>query len=551
MKTIYAILSLLLSAAFCFADTTFVQAGDVSGIWNRDGSPYLISYVRVNEGDALIIEPGVTVLLPGYGSIEVRGALYASGTAEDSIRFIRVDRETWISIYSSRANSIMEFDYCYFNGSGGDQAGAISAYMRFFVKHCTFENCTYGITFESTNGVIEECLFKRNFMAIKGGNWGVVISKCIFDRVGVPDNRRHRRFLGVWLSSNDTTMVVRNCLFIDSQLADWGNGLILQNIFLNDSTGWINSPWGQSPDIHYTRNNCFIGNNPQPFTHIQEPAHDTIPADLGVLSMVNLNGDSTDRYGNLYLDPRLIADDGVGGYRLDPYSPCIDAGDPNLPLDPDSTIADIGPFFFPQPNIAIDTLLIRFEPIPIGARAQAPFSIRNQGLEPLWVFIEEERLQPPFRLSAGGDTLHFRPGESQDFTIEFQPRAAGAFLDSVLIRSDDRHDSLIVLYVVAEATNGVSDLHLAPSTFHLSPAYPNPFNSSTTITFSLPLSSLSSSLRVYDLTGRLVADLTPKGRLAAGEHRVVWNAAGLASGVYLVRLEAGGSSFVRKTVLMR
>ncbi len=103
-----------------------------------------------------------------------------------------------------------------------------------------------------------------------------------------------------------------------------------------------------------------------------------------------------------------------------------------------------------------------------------------------------------------------------------------------------------------------SDFH--PSTFHLSPVYPNPFNSSTTISFSLPSTGLppgsrgglwGGSLRVYDLTGRLVADLTPKGRLAAGEHRVVWDAKDLTSGVYLVRLKGEEWTSSRKVVLLR
>lgn len=52
-------------------------------------------------------------------------------------------------------------------------------------------------------------------------------------------------------------------------------------------------------------------------------------------------------YGNLDANPLLV--DGPGGdYTLAPGSPAIDAGDPLLPIDPDATIADIGPFYFDQ-----------------------------------------------------------------------------------------------------------------------------------------------------------------------------------------------------------
>ncbi len=99
--------------------------------------------------------------------------------------------------------------------------------------------------------------------------------------------------------------------------------------------------------------------------------------------------------------------------------------------------------------------------------------------------------------------------------------------------------------------DAVSDSTLTPYTFHLSPIYPNPFNSSTAISFSLPSSSTSSSLRVYDLSGRLIADLTPNGRLAAGEHRVVWNAGSLPDGIYFAILKQASATTTRKMVLMK
>ncbi len=56
--------------------------------------------------------------------------------------------------------------------------------------------------------------------------------------------------------------------------------------------------------------------------------------------------------GNIDADPRFIAPD-VGNYRLQATSPCVDAGSPSGPLDPDSTTADMGPFYVhhvPQKN---------------------------------------------------------------------------------------------------------------------------------------------------------------------------------------------------------
>jgi hypothetical protein len=88
-----------------------------------------------------------------------------------------------------------------------------------------------------------------------------------------------------------------------------------------------------------------------------------------------------------------------------------------------------------------------------------------------------------------------------------------------------------------------------PTTFSLQQNHPNPFNPSTTIRFSLPRHS-HVKLRVYDVSGRLVTTLVDRGMMA-GVHSVVWNASGLATGVYLYRIQAGGFVQTRKLVLLK
>jgi hypothetical protein len=55
---------------------------------------------------------------------------------------------------------------------------------------------------------------------------------------------------------------------------------------------------------------------------------------------------------NIFLDPMFVAPYS-GDYNLMAGSPCIDAGDPNSPLDPDGTLADIGALYFDQGTSAI------------------------------------------------------------------------------------------------------------------------------------------------------------------------------------------------------
>jgi uncharacterized protein (DUF362 family) len=91
-----------------------------------------------------------------------------------------------------------------------------------------------------------------------------------------------------------------------------------------------------------------------------------------------------------------------------------------------------------------------------------------------------------------------------------------------------------------------------PADFKLCANYPNPFNPSTMIVFYLPRNE-HVMLKVYDVTGREIETLVD-GEVPAGEHRLQWNATGLASGVYLCRLQVvdpvGGTRKFAETIKM-
>jgi hypothetical protein len=88
-----------------------------------------------------------------------------------------------------------------------------------------------------------------------------------------------------------------------------------------------------------------------------------------------------------------------------------------------------------------------------------------------------------------------------------------------------------------------------PQTFNLYQNRPNPFNPATTITFSLPFSGMV-RLSVYNMLGQEVTRLVDS-YLPAGVHNVVFNGAGLSSGVYFYRIDSGNFSSTRKMLFIQ
>jgi len=88
-----------------------------------------------------------------------------------------------------------------------------------------------------------------------------------------------------------------------------------------------------------------------------------------------------------------------------------------------------------------------------------------------------------------------------------------------------------------------------PTQFTVESIYPNPFNASTSVVFSIYRQG-SVDLKVFDVLGREVDKQSLKG-LAAGRHRINWTPKNIASGVYFMQLQSAGITEVKKVVLVR
>jgi len=98
-------------------------------------------------------------------------------------------------------------------------------------------------------------------------------------------------------------------------------------------------------------------------------------------------------------------------------------------------------------------------------------------------------------------------------------------------------------------TVNIDDLPEVPASYYLSQNYPNPFNSVTKINYSLAHYG-KITIKVFDILGREISTLINEEK-PAGTHTVEFNAAGLASGVYIYRMQSGSYIISKKMLYLK
>jgi len=569
-----SIIIALVITSVCLADTTWIAGGDdyldIEGVWSEEGNPYIFTRdtrVRIRNQDTLEISSGTDIVMDYSSLIFNRGSyLLINGTPENPVNFRPLRNGSVAGIGAEEANAEgtchTEMRYCQF-GRLIDEDNEGEVYVigimddseRFIMENCKIENCLGGVSIRA-HGLIRDCLFKEVKWAINTSQFHVDIQRCVVQgglaRVNVA-------------LSNDTARV-QQCFFIDYGYFWALSKVWVTNSILVNPTGYYLSrgSFDDNPS-DWVRYNCFWGAE-KPYFGIADRNHPDTLTQVGILNTINRNGDSCDAYGNIFLDPRIVEDWEWGDQEfLMEDSPCIDAGDPEAPLDPDSTIADIGPFFFSQPNIAVSVDSLTFEETLVGEADNAFFSIRNRGdQKTLLYFIEEDSLSRVFFVNGWlGDTAGVEPGETVEFSLIFIPDEAREYLDTLRIVSNDRDEGVIEIFVRAfgaSSVRGDEEVGQAGTPILLSVS-PNPFNSTVTIRYAGGLETAATRLGVYDVNGREVfsAATDPKSSgkipppaIAGGDSRtLVWDASASPAGIYFVRLQAGGETRTVKTVLMR
>ena len=520
-----------------------IPPGPVSGDWYSSGNPYNINgEIYVPADSTLNIHEGVDVIFQGHYKFIVNGFLEAIGTESDSILFTAADTaEGWHSLRFIDAPDSSHLSYCiiqygratgstYEDSLGGGIYGDHSSPV---INRCTIrwnsaEESSGGIGFyNNSNPTISYCTISGNSGI--GGTGGIgfadhcdpIISHCTINgndgwgsAIGYNCNPIINHCI---ISGNastgigfmyDCNVTISYCIISDNSTTGYGGG-----ISFGDSLGAAGSivmidhciisgnsavagvggiSIGMYSEAHIS--NCTISNNHSDaygggigcligaFVEIKntivegntgsggiffyssaeaeidysdfynnEPEHFTgsnIPENLGAINSTNANGDPCDQYHNIFLDPLYYSTMGDSAFYLMENSPCIDAGDPFTPPDPDGTTADIGAFYFDQFPGAVN-----------------------------------------------------RPKTYR------------------------------------------------PTEFALHNAYPNPFNSSTNLSFSLP-EACEVVLVIYNIQGREIIRLAD-GFYPPGVHEMAFDAAGLSSGLYFAYLKAGSYNRTQKILLLK
>ena len=122
------------------------------------------------------------------------------------------------------------------------------------------------------------------------------------------------------------------------------------------------------------------------------------------------------------------------------------------------------------------------------------------------------------------------------------------YYGDVTVHMNSCPDSIKHLDVIAVFLDADDPGEALPNRFALD-AYPNPFNPSTTLTFTLPTSE-PAELTIYDVTGREVETIV-RAPLAAGRHQFMFNASSRASGIYFVRLQTPSAMLMHKLLLLK
>ncbi|MBN1338607.1 MAG: right-handed parallel beta-helix repeat-containing protein [Bacteroidales bacterium] len=313
MNALIAVTGILLSLQ-SLADT-HIPAGNVSGIWNQSGSPYIIDgTISIADVDQLVIDPGVRVIFSGHYKLNVFGRIEAVGNSSDSIVFTAQNPANgWWGLRFNNTDvngqQASKLAFCHFEYGRADGGTSVDRYGG--AVYCS----------QSSQLLIDRCTFRNNFALRCGGAIACDNSDITLSGSSIVQNEAGESGGGLY------------CLFSDPQITH-------VTFYDNYAAAYGGAVYGSSyaPAAHPCLTNCILWSNYPDEIEI-------LTANITVIYSDVMGG--WPGAGNIMNDP-LFINPAINNLSLQPCSPCVDAGDPSSPVDPDGTVTDMGAFYFNQ-----------------------------------------------------------------------------------------------------------------------------------------------------------------------------------------------------------
>lgn len=203
-------------------------------------------------------------------------------------------------------------------------------------------------------------------------------------------------------------------------------------------------------------------------------------------------------------------------------------------------------FTMRQPNVAFSVTSLNVLSI-VGENATAEFEITNpNGQCPVEFDITANQNWLTFSTTSG--SIEANQSIVIDVTAASSNFPPGDYSAVITINHNDMNNPTTIPLTISQASAAGDNAEL-PTDFALHQNYPNPFNATTVLSFDVPTES-NVEITLFNVQGQEVA--RPVDRLmAAGRYNLTFDAAGLPTGMYLVKMSARGYTAVQKMVLLK
>jgi L-ascorbate metabolism protein UlaG (beta-lactamase superfamily) len=390
----------------------------------------------------------------------------------------------------------------------------------------------------------------------------------------------------------NNVVVSNNAGYAGGIVLNWSGGKVRNNIVYHNQAGAQYGCGGimiwQGPqNSAWIENNTIVGNY-----SLKDGGGITISIASGALPIVknNIVWGNRQVTGNQVVLPQYLSNNDVEDYQggsnisvnpqfidntllLADGSPCIDAGDVaagyNDLADPTNTTKaltpskgllrnDLGAFGGQLakllPSLSITDLYTRTASINVSGKANVSMSakidILNLCSAKMTIDSVTAKNKSVFTIPSSYKGKSLNVFDKDTLIINCKPNTAGNLNDTIKVYYKANGVSGQLKIPFNSSITGVLENKSMIYEYKLFPCYPNPFNPSTQIRFSLAAKG-QTILKIYDCLGRCVETLV-NGEMESGMHNVTWNPKlGLASGIYLANLTVNSYSETKKLIFQK